>query len=842
MVDRAPLERRLPPRREVSPDALLEGFLGWVEEIGVELYPAQEEAILEVFAGNNVILATPTGSGKSMVALAACFKAIAEDEVAFYTAPIKALVSEKFFDLCRVLGPDNVGMMTGDASVNADAPVVCCTAEILANTALREGSEADVRQVVMDEFHYYSDRDRGVAWQVPLLALPRARFLLMSATLGDTSFFETDLEARTDAPVALVKTAERPVPLDYEYRETPIHETIGDLLEAGKTPIYIVHFTQRAAAERAQNLMSIDFLSKEQKKQIKEEIGHFRFDSPFGKELKRWVPHGVGVHHAGMLPKYRRLVERLAQKGLLKIICGTDTLGVGVNIPIRTVLFTQLCKYDGKSTSVLTVRDFKQIAGRAGRKGFDDRGSVVAQAPEHHIENLSQRAKAAGDPKKLRKLKPKKPPERGYAHWDEQTFERLQKSDPERLESRFEVSHGMLLNVLAREDGTGCRAMKSLIRTSHEAKPHQRRHARTAIAMFRSLLDADIVSLVPGGAKVNADLQSDFSLNHALGLYVVEVVEVLDREDPDYALKVLSIVEAILETPAVVVRRQVDKLKTDLINRLKAEGVEYEERMAELEKVDAPKPEAEFLYGTFDAFVEHHPWVGADPIRPKSIARDMYENGLSFKEYIKEYGLARSEGVLLRYLGDAYKALVQTVPDAAKTDEVDDLVDWLGGEVRQVDASLLEEWELLRDPEKARAAATRDSDALEEEEDITRDPRAFTVLVRNAVWRVVQALARRDYARAVEQVIAPDGEDEWTAERFEEALAPYWAEYDAIRTDPAARSPRNLTVEPTDGRWRLVQSLVDPDEHLDWFLELDVDLAASREAGAAVVALRRIGR
>ncbi len=621
MEETAPLARRLPAADQVSPDALLEGFLDWVASRDLSLYPAQEEALLEVFAGRHVILNTPTGSGKSLVAFAVCFMAVAERRRAFYTAPIKALVSEKFFDLCRVLGPANVGMMTGDATVNREAPVICCTAEILANIALRDGDEADVDYVVMDEFHFYADRDRGWAWQVPLLELSRARFLLMSATLGDTTFFERDVTERTGVRTALVKSVERPVPLDFEYRETPLHETITDLLEAKKVPIYIVHFTQRSAAEQAQSLMSIDFLPKERKAEIKEAMAGFRFDSPYGKVLRRFLGHGVGLHHAGLLPKYRLLVEQLAQKGLLAIICGTDTLGVGVNIPIRTVLFTRLCKYDGDKTRVLSVREFQQIAGRAGRKGFDEQGSVVVQAPEHVIENRVLRMKAGDDAKKLRKTVFKKPPERGYAAWDAQTFERLTAGEPEALASRFQVTHAMLLDVLSRPDG--CAAMKRLVRTSHDGPTATRRHARTAIAMFRSLAAASVLEIVrpengePAHIEVNADLQSDFSLNQTLSLYAIEVLEVLDPEDPAYALDVVSVIEAILEDPMLVLQKQLDKAKGDAIAKMKADGMEYEERMEELERVDRQKPLADLLYGTFDSFASHHPWVGGESVRPE---------------------------------------------------------------------------------------------------------------------------------------------------------------------------------------------------------------------------------
>ena len=839
----APLQAVLPPREETSPDTLLEGFLEYVTERGLELYPAQEEAILEILAGNSVILNTPTGSGKSLVATAAHFRALARGERCFYTAPIKALVSEKFFALCRDFGPDNVGMMTGDASVNRDAPIVCCTAEILANIALREGDRADVHHVTMDEFHYYADRDRGWAWQVPLLELPQARFLLMSATLGDTAFFEKALCDLTGEPARLVKSEDRPVPLDFEYRETPLHETIADLLESKRVPVYIVHFTQRSAAEQAQSLMSVDFLTKEQKQKIKDACSGFRFDTPFGKELKRFVYHGTGVHHAGMLPKYRLLVEKLAQEGLLKIICGTDTLGVGVNIPIRSVLFTKLCKFDGDKTRILSVRDFKQIAGRAGRKGFDDRGSVVVQAPEHAIENRVLEAKAGGDAKKLRKLVRKKPPERGYAHWDQQTFDRLIASEPETLGSSFQVTHGMILQMLERR-GDGCRAIRALIRACHDSPKQKRHHGRTAIGMFRSLMNARIVEILDEPdhdgrrVRVNLDLQEDFSLNQTLSLYAVEAIEALDRADPDYAPDVLTVIEAILEDPTVVILRQVDKRKDELIASLKAEGVEYEERMAELERVEAPKPRADFIHATFDVFAEHHPWVGAESVRPKSVAREMWENAFGFKEYVNEYGLARAEGVLLRYLSDAYKAMVQNVPESAKTDAVYDLTSFIGAIVRQVDSSLIDEWERLRDPEEPVAP-----EELEEPRavDVTADAKLFTVLVRNALFRIVQLLARRDYAAAAQLVEAPEGDPEWTPERLAETLAPYFEQHAEILTDQDARSPRHTQIDARDDAWHVIQTLVDPERHGEFHLRVRIPLGRSRAEQRPILVLDQLG-
>ncbi len=682
-------------------DELLDAFIEWSAAAGIELYPHQEEAVLRLLAGENVVLSTPTGSGKSLVAVAGAFAMLAQGRRAVYTAPIKALVSEKFFELTAAFGPSEVGMVTGDASVNGDAPIIACTAEILAQRAMRSGAATPADLVVMDEFHYYGDRDRGWAWQVPLLELPGARFLLMSATLGDTSALRRDLTARTGRDTALVASAERPVPLDVEYRETPLHVSIEQLLSAGRAPVYIVHFTQREATARAQSLTSLKVLGPDEKEAVKEAVGGFRFDTPIGKDLRRFVLAGIGVHHAGMLPKYRLLVEKLAQQGHLKLICGTDTLGVGVNVPIRTVLFTQLYKYDGRRTRVLSVRDFQQIAGRAGRRGFDTVGSVWVQAPQHAVENKRAEMRAAGDPKKLRKLVRKKPPERGYAHYDDKTLARLWEGTPETLESSFDVTHAMMLNVLDRP-GDGCTAMKRLLVDNHEPRPRQRRHIRKAVGVFRSLIDAEIVEILDEPdelgrpVRVNLDLQDEFRLNQPLGLFAVEAVAVLDPEATDYHLQVLSVAESVLEDPMAVLLAQRDRARDELMTRMKDEGVEYEERMARLAEVTWPRPEAEFIEPAFEVFARDHPWVGHLRPSPKSVVRDMVEHTDTFNQYVSRFGLKRSEGLVLRYLTDCYKALAQTVPAAAVNDRLAEVIEWLGALVREVDSSLLDEWERLR--------------------------------------------------------------------------------------------------------------------------------------------------
>jgi superfamily II RNA helicase len=841
------LAERVPPRPGSPPDELLDLFLGHVSELGLRLYPAQEQAILELFSGSNVVLATPTGSGKSLVALALHFLALSENKRSFYTAPVKALVSEKFFALCRDFGADRVGMLTGDGAVNRDAPIVCATAEILANVALREGKSAAAECVVIDEFHYYADKERGVAWQIPLLVLERTQFLLMSATSGPTEFFEKALTKLTRRPTVTVRSSERPVPLDFEYRETSLYETILETARSGRAPVYVVNFTQRAAAEAAQDLMSLDLLPKERKRAIGEELAGMRFDTPFGKEMKRFLAHGVGLHHAGLLPKYRLLVEKIAQRGLLAVISGTDTLGVGVNIPIRTVLFTRLCKYGGDKTAILSVREFQQIAGRAGRKGFDDRGYVVAQAPEHVIENRRMEQKAGGDSVKVKRIVRKKAPEKGYVHWDRATFERLVSSQPEPLISRFRVSHGLILSVLERRGG-GCIDVARIIHRSHERRAQRRIFGREARAMFQSLLDAGIVEVDRETARavVHVDLQEDFSLHHALSLWLIDTVERLDPDSDTYALDVLTLVESILENPEFILRQQLEALKRVKLGELKAAGVEYEQRVEELDKLEHPKPLRAFVYETFNAFAHLHPWVRGDDVRPKSIAREMFERFMDFNEYVREYELGRAEGTLLRYLSDTYRALVQTVPAPAKTPEVEEIEVFLRAIVRAVDSSLLDEWERIRaagSSASALAALAAANIPIEPgEADVTRDERGFTVLVRNAMAQLLRALARKDWAAAATMVEGSGDETAWSSERFAQALAPFFDEHTAIRTDPSARASSLTRIERTSVRWDVVQVIADVDDHNDWAISCWVDVEASSRAGKAVVRMREVMR
>ncbi|MCF7730035.1 MAG: DUF3516 domain-containing protein [Akkermansiaceae bacterium] len=853
MTGTAPLDPgRLPP--SASADDILNAFLEYLVAAEIEPYPHQEEAVLELFQGNNVILDTPTGSGKTLVALALQFKSLCQGRRSYYTVPIKALANEKFLALCRIFGPAHVGMITGDATVNPEAPVICCTAEILANQALREGAATPVDDVIMDEFHYYADPERGAAWQIPLLILSRARFLLMSATLGDSTVFSKALTQLTGASTVLVKSDHRPVPLEFSYSTILLQERVARLVEDGRAPIYLVHFTQKACADTAGNLLSTNVCSKEEKAAIARALEDADFRSPYGRELAKTLRHGIGIHHAGLLPKYRLLVEKLTGRGLLKVVCGTDTLGVGVNVPIRTVMLTGLCKYDGRSSRILSAREFRQVCGRAGRRGFDTIGYVVAQAPEHVVENLRLAGKAAANPNKKRTFVKRKPPERGYVHWDEATFERLRAAPPEPLVSSFSVAHHTLLNILSRTGEDGCAAMRDLLRTCHEAPRRRKALGRRAFELFRGLLGARILHIVlpaertgPNKVVVDVSLPEDFSINHALSLWLIDTLPQLDPEAPDYALNLVSLIEAVLENPDIILRKQVDLLKSELMARLKDEGVEYEERIARLDEVEWPMPGRDFIYTAFNAFLLRHPYLKQENVRPKSIAREMLENYQSFEDYIKTYKLERAEAVLLRHLNEVYKVLSQTIPEAAKTETVEDAEAFLENIVRHTDSSLLQEWQRLGRPAPPAATPSASPPPAPLVPFCQHRP-GLVRHVRNHLLTLVTALSRNQPETALGLLEPEDSAGRpWSVERLQSRLDAYHAAYDRIRLDPEARNQRHTHIPelpgPNDlrGVLPITQTLVDPDEANDWALWLTLDLAKSNRTRTPVLRLEALG-
>ncbi|KRN55403.1 DEAD DEAH box helicase [Atopobium minutum] len=826
----------------IPADEALDLYLDWVADQAIEPWDHQLEALLDLAAGNHVILGTPTGSGKSLVALGLCFLAVCTDRRAYYTAPIKALVSEKFFALCDVLGKDNVGMITGDVVINAQAPIICCTAEILAQDALRFGMQADIGCVVMDEFHYYGDSDRGWAWQVPLLTLPHTQFLLMSATLGDVNAITQALEKHTGRAVDLVLTAPRPVPLSYEFVETPLEATVELALRDGDAPLYIVHFSQEAAVKSAQALASYGVSTKEQRDQIKDALKGARFNTAFGKTLKRLLLTGVGVHHAGMLPRYRLLVERLAQQGLIPVICGTDTLGVGINVPIHTVLLTQLTKFDGHRMRRLNAREFHQIAGRAGRSGFDTEGRVIAQANEYDIERARALLKAAGDPKKIRKIKPKTPPH-DFVSWNNKTFERLIAATPEPLRPHLKITNSIVLAGVEQGADAWSR-LHALVDESAQTDAQKAELSQHIDEVLATLLDAQVISrdvpadtpLGPANYALETDLPQNFLLTQPLSPFMLAALELLDPQDTNYALDLISMVEATLDNPSQILRAQEKELRSKALATLKAQGVEYDERMQQVQEITYPKPLEELLTQAFASYCEQVPWAADYALAPKSILRQMVESASDFKTYSSCYKLSRSEGTLLRYLSDAYRTLAHTIPEHFIDERLADIISWLSIVVRTTDSSLIDEWSQDSSQDQgAQYAAPHAPDA------VVVDRHGTTLLVRNSLFARVRlaAFGRTDKLGDL------DSDWGWRQLVWQQALDAYFEVHTEILLDADARSTAYLSIDESDEKsahvWHVHQIFSDPKGDHDFGIWADVDLDATQQEGSTIFTNYRVG-
>ena len=828
---------RLPPVG-ADPIDVVEAFASWAAEQGRPLYPHQEEAGLCLAEGHHVVLATPTGSGKSTVAMLGIVLARNLGLRSVWTAPIKALVAEKFFDLVELLGASEVGLAIGDASINRNGPVLVCTSEVLANQGLAQGNAANFGFACLDEFHYYAEADRGWAWQVPLLTLTNTQFLLASATLGDVTFIREDLAKRTGRPVANVTSVERPTPLFHQWRQTPVAESIADAIKEGLSPIYLVHGSQADSIERAQALTSLPLTTRPQREAIAEALKGERLNTGFGQSLARFLRNGVGVHHAGMLPRYRRLVEKLAGEGLLPVICGTDTLGVGINIPIRTVLLSALTKYDGSRVRTLRAREFHQLAGRAGRPGFDPDGHVWAQAPDHVIDNERALVKAGDDPKARRKVKRAEPP-KGFVHFDEKTFNRLIHAEPEPLVSRFRVTPNLVASVLDRPDGVA--VLKDLLATNHDSADRKRAHKRRAIEVYRSLEGAGVAERVRNtdgscagvqmGSQINdgSGDRAELRFTSPLAPFAIEVIATLDRTDPAYVLDVVSVIESVIEDPMALLIAQEKAARATEVGRLKSEGVAYEDRMELLQAVTWPKPQRELIGACFDTYRQHHPWIHEWP-SPKSILREMLETGETFAGFVNRYKIERSEGLLLRYLSDAWRMLDRSLASDAYTDALEDVIEWLGGLLRAVDASLLEEWERLSGLDPVQRVETAAPTMA------TGPPRGWRTAIRTASFGWVEMFARKGYAALGDRT-------GWSVGQLWQAMSGYWSTYEAMITDGDARSANffALSDDETPGQWVVRQRFVDPEGDGEWGFTAHVDLAAALEAGAPTLVLDSVG-
>ena len=537
-----------------------------------------------------------------------------------------------------------------------------------------------------------------------------------------------------------------------------------------------------------------------------------------------------------MLPRYRRLVEQLAQQGLLPVICGTDTLGVGINVPIHSVVLTALTKFDGTKMRKLRAREFHQIAGRAGRMGFDTEGLVIAEAPEFEIENAKALAKAGNDPKKLKKVKRKKAPE-GFVTWNENTFDKLIDAAPETLVPHMKITHSMVLNEVEQGGDARYRIDRLIDDSAQTPEQKERLHAR-ADEIFQTLFDTNVIETEDrdDGDKdyfMTVDMPDDFALDQPLSPFLLAALELLDPESDTYALDVISMVEATLEDPKQVLRAQERQARDEAMIRMKEDGLDYDERMDRLQEITYPKPLEDMLQAAFDEYRHDVPWANDYWLSPKSVVRDMVETASDFTGYIARYNIARSEGTLLRYLSDAYRALARTVPQEKRDEQLDDIISWLRVVVRSIDSSLVDEWEHAgTDTDASEAAANLAAPGAKQA--VVEDRRGLTVLVRNAMFRRVQLM---DLDKP-DELGALDKDWGYGVHEWEDTLDDYYDEHEYVNIDAKARSGELFILdeskENSEHAWKVRQIIDDSDGDHDWAITGTVDLDTTQSSGEVV--------
>lgn len=425
---------------------------------GLEPYPVQEQAISAIFAGKSLLVTVPTGTGKTLMAKAALFAAIGRGHRAIYTTPLRALTEEKYRELCEDFGDGNVGFATGDYKVNREAPIQVEVAEILWNRIVAEKHVSPAEVVIMDEGHYFNDPERGYVWEQSIIGLdPRTQLVILSATVGHPEKFCQWVEVTRRMPMALVDSRERKIPLVHEYREDMLIETVRGLAHSGDVPAIIFVFGREQCFEIARLIKSCRrFTTDEEKAKIEMMCDEALLPSGAAKELRPLLAHGIGIHHAGILPRYKQLVEQLALERLIRFVVSTETIAAGINLPARTVVFPALRKFIKKEARLVTAAEYHQMAGRAGRPQFDDKGLAITLAPEEIVSELKKELKDAAkrpsyDESKVRKSvynRAKSDAQRkGDIVWTPEVHAELVRGEPAELRSKTKISAEQVLAI-----------------------------------------------------------------------------------------------------------------------------------------------------------------------------------------------------------------------------------------------------------------------------------------------------------------------------------------------------------------------------------------------------------
>lgn len=689
---------------------------------GLEPYPVQEQALAHIFAGTSVLVTVPTGTGKTLMAKAALHAALGRGHRAIYTTPLRALTEEKYRELSADFGEHNVGFATGDYKVNRDAPIQVEVAEILWNRIVADKHVSPAEIVVMDEGHYFNDPERGYVWEQSIIGLdPRTQLVVLSATVGHPEKFCHWVELTRRVTMALVDSRERKVPLVHEFREEMIIDTVRELAFSGDVPAIVFVFGREQCFEVARLLKSCRrFTTDEEKAKVEAMCDEALLPSGASKELRPLLTHGIGIHHAGILPRYKQLVEQLALERLIKFVVSTETIAAGINLPARTVVFPALRKFVKQAPRLVTAAEYHQMAGRAGRPQFDDRGLAITLAPEQIVSDLKKELKDAAKRAAYDEAKVKKSvynrarsdaQRKGDIVWTPEVHAELVRGEPAELRSKTKITAEQVL-AIGLPDLTATKIATDSVEARMAAAeaslpPSMRLDIVTVIENLlledreRVVLQKTLAQLVDNlkaigvidehGKQISGQMIRDLQGMDGLFIYYVlfnhqlEYIEL--RELIEYLID-HDVIQRLLDRKGEDAKREWCRAKL----RELREGnphITWEDVEAEWDK-EHPRPptKVEVIHAELSAKVPHPELHGGK--KPKNVWATLEDSGMGFLEFVERHSLEHEEGNLFSYLVRVMN-FARKLGQASQLSEFEDMAERVQKLLARVDIRLIDD-------------------------------------------------------------------------------------------------------------------------------------------------------
>jgi hypothetical protein len=708
---------------KVATDAELE--LQFYEEFlwgkGLEPYPVQEKAISAIFAGKSVMVTVPTGTGKTLMAKAALFRAFHRRESAVYTTPLRALTEEKYRELGADFGEGNVGFATGDYKVNREAPIQVEVAEILWNRIVADKAVAPAEVVVMDEGHYFNDPERGYVWEQSIIGLdPRVQLVILSATVGHAEKFCQWAEVTRRVPLELIESRERKIPLVHEFREEMLIETVKGLAHAGDVPAIVFVFGREQCFEVARLLKSCRrFTTDEEKAQVEKLCDEALLPSGAAKELRPLLTHGIGVHHAGILPRYKQLVEQLALERLIKFVVSTETIAAGINLPAKTVVFPSLRKFIKKEPRIITAAEYHQMSGRAGRPQFDDKGLAITLAPEQIVSDLKKELKDAANRPAFDEMKVKRSvygrarmdaQKHGDLIWTPELHAELVQGEPAELRSKTKITAEQVLAIgLPDLEKTALGTTEAELRMAAAEASLPPSMRLDIVTVIENLLlgDRDRKELLKTLAQLVANMRaigvldehghqvSGDMIRKLQGMDGLLIFYILFNHQLEY-IELRELVEYLIDHD--IIQRQLNRKGEDekrewmrtKLRELRVDNphITWDDVEAAWEK-EHPRvlTKIELIHQEFGSKIPHPELHGGK--KPKSTWAQLEDSGLGFLEFVDKHGLEHEEGNLFSYLIRVMN-FANKMGEASQLSELNDMAERVRTLLARIDIRMVE--------------------------------------------------------------------------------------------------------------------------------------------------------